>query len=828
MINMNKISIDIVLGILAFILITIQSCNIKPTNARYTPYNLANNQLQGHPKSIEELYYSDLDTIGVSPQSRILYSYNNKGHLLCSIKIEGKDTTILSKINYVDDDIINNQSSENFKGYSNRYTEKGDLEYEKFLLDTLGETGYQHEYTYNSYGFVVTKVSTEFGKESYKKEYNYNDSILLSSTLTAPNGSYSTNECDSFGNVILRKEYNKRNRLICQEKIYYIYDSIGNWISKEVYTKTNRQRNFKLKQYVTRYYTYLSPEEAAHAAANAKMVVTDGKGRTHLSWLFYVCMAFWGILFITFIFFAKNANVFDNFWGKTLDNGMKRMWMYNSRPYTRIVWLVVIVALSFVASVLLVMTLGLTGWCLAIIGKYLLIALIWIGYAGVIVGFLCIFAKKWKWAISLIICGSVVVGAEKTIRSRSYITGVWGNIFLEKMNIYEWAIQMFNDYGYYLLSIIIISVSLFLSIALLLIIISLILRGYESLVMHRYNLKHECPYCGNNKNFDYLVKKRKGVMSFKDRTHPVPLHPGLYGIFHQRNPKTGDKLPTMILNGKGELSRRCPHCGKEINSKNQIITGTSVHIGIAGVRSSGKSYLLYSGLKYMKDKYPFGFNQIDIDQNDIDDMYARIKEHDGIQTAVKDLYKAIQVMFDVDDRPYPYHLYFYDVAGEKYDTNSSSSNTAMDTYSNIKTIIFVIDPTSLDTAQLSASQEFKIWQKKLNKDGELYNVEASFMLLYDILQSNGREKKGKIKDIHLMFVCTKADLCYLEAVGINNKTDGNMIKSFITEHLGLKNMVIQAEGMFDSISYHAVSAFDKTNLGVIFREALKKAGADLK
>ena len=55
MINMNKISIDIVLGILAFILITIQSCNIKPTNARYTPYNLANNQLQGHPKSIEEL-----------------------------------------------------------------------------------------------------------------------------------------------------------------------------------------------------------------------------------------------------------------------------------------------------------------------------------------------------------------------------------------------------------------------------------------------------------------------------------------------------------------------------------------------------------------------------------------------------------------------------------------------------------------------------------------------------------------------------------------------------------------------------------------------------
>lgn len=41
-------------------------------------------------------------------------------------------------------------------------------------------------------------------------------------------------------------------------------------------------------------------------------------------------------------------------------------------------------------------------------------------------------------------------------------------------------------------------------------------------------------------------------------------------------------------------------------------------------------------------------------------------------------------------------------------------------------------------------------------------------------------------------------------------------------------MVIQAEGMFDSISYHAVSAFDKTNLGVIFREALKKAGADLK
>lgn len=828
MIQKNKISVGLLLVVSAFMLMVLQSCGTRQTNGRFSPYDLANNKLQGHPTTIEELEYRSLDTVGVVPHSRVLYSYNDHGHFLSSIKIDGKDTIVLSKIDYVDGDFISSQRSVSFKGYSNKYAKNGNLESEKFLLDSSGKTGYQCEYTYNDYGLVLTKISTEFGKKSYKQEYNYNGSILQSSMLTAPDGSYSTNECDSLGNVVLHKEYNKRKRLTSQMKTSYVYDSNGNWISKEVYTKTYKQRQFSLSQYVVRNYTYLSSEEIAHAAATAKIVVTDSKGETHLTWTFYVCMAFWAILFIALVFIAYAVGLFDNFWGKTLDNGMRKMWMYNSRSYTRFVLLVIFVALSFIAAVLLVLLLGLAGWCLALFGKYLLIVLIWIGYAAAIIGVLCLFAKEWGAAIPLIIIGGPIVMAKDTIRFWSNAVGVWGEDFKEKLNLAAWAIQMFTDYGRYLVAVMVILVTIFLSFALLLIVISLILRGYEIIVMRRYNLKHECPNCGNKEKFDYLVKRREGAMSLKDRTHPVLLRPGVYGILHQTNPKTGERLPTMILNGKGELSRRCPHCGQEINDKNQIVTGTSVHVGIAGVRSSGKSYLLYSGLKHMKNKYGSSFNQIDIDQNDIDEMYARIKDHDGIQTAVKDLYKAIQVMLDVDGRPYPYHLYFYDVAGEKYDTNSSSSNTAMDTYSNIKTIVFVIDPTSVDTTQLSASSEFEEWQQKRDKDGERYDVGASFMLLYDILQSKGREKKGKVKGAHLMFVCTKADLGYLKAVGINDKTNSNLIKSFMTEHLGLDNLVIHAENMFDSISYRAVSVWDENDLDCTFSEALKKAGADLK
>ena len=146
----------------------------------------------------------------------------------------------------------------------------------------------------------------------------------------------------------------------------------------------------------------------------------------------------------------------------------------------------------------------------------------------------------------------------------------------------------------------------FLALALLLITLSLVLRGTEYVAMMIYGVNRPCPFCGNKKGIAYMVDGKE---------YPVDLNPGVYGVFHQTCRSIGVRVPTMLLNGKAKLTRRCPHCGRLINKSHEQVVGTDVHIGIVGERSSGKSYMLYSALDGLQRMFGSDLTQVAVDGN---------------------------------------------------------------------------------------------------------------------------------------------------------------------------------------------------------------------
>ena len=410
--------------------------------------------------------------------------------------------------------------------------------------------------------------------------------------------------------------------------------------------------------------------------------------------------------------------------------------------------------------------------------------------------------------------GGIIVAFQDTLKGWGELFVAWGSEFLDNVNAIDWTISIYENYGTTILAIALTPLVCFLLLAIILIVISTLLRLYEFASMKIYNVHRPCPFCGNTHDFKYMIDGEEWS---------IPLHPGLYGILHQTNHDTGVRVPTMLMNGKAKLTRKCPNCERLVNEGHDKTYGTDIHIGIVGARSSGKSYMLYSGLEMLSQHFGDDFEQTDSDSNNkLADVTKRIHNGDGIQTAVKNRYKAIQFKLKRKWRPVPYHLFFYDVAGEKFNASTNKSQAALEFYNKVKTVVFIIDPTMTDIDKVVPSDAFTEWFKKHGNQSEKYDTEGTLSELKNILtQQVGR----KTKDIDIIITCTKKDLGYLENSNYTYDLDENMIKKFISEELGLAN-VINSVSDFKSVSYAAVSATaeDRSALEELFLNILKQRG----
>ena len=173
--------------------------------------------------------------------------------------------------------------------------------------------------------------------------------------------------------------------------------------------------------------------------------------------------------------------------------------------------------------------------------------------------------------------------------------------------------------------------------------------------------------------------------------------------------------------------------------------------------------------------------------------------------------------------PFPYHLFFYDVAGEKFNVKSVSGTSAMDFYKNVRSIVFVIDPTMVDVSRLSPSGRFMDWlTDKGMMSVEKYDIESTLAALVRILSMVGR----KPNDIDVTLAFSKSDLGYLADLGFGDDPSADMLRAFMRSDMGLYNADNTITDSFKSVDYVSFSAVDadKTHLCSVFLNVLRQRG----
>lgn len=799
----------------------ITACNTKESKQYILPdtFKAASFSCPTNADMVEEYEYDKRGNLIRTSK----YDINSNG-LITSVSVNRNDIDYSSSFKYIYSGTkLDNVESDNRK-VEIIYNESNQLQTVRYSRIEGGEETPEYEdvYEYTPEGKVKLHYTNYWESDSESTEYAYHPNGKLASTVSRGLQFANEEEYDSItGRLIAEREY-EGDPLKLKATYYYSYtdDENGNW------TKAlKKNKRGKIVARIERIYTLgsiVNPNNAeVQTAALASPVATGNFIKDYISDAEYRLIENnasnntpTGILFIVLlgitVLFAwgyyrwahKKHDLFNNFGGQVDSNGMKRLWMFNKEPYLKVGISIILLLLAFVSAILLLLAVGGVTYGVLFAIKWILIAIVWIGWICLVLGGLAVFFGKEPAGCLPMIIGGVIVFFEKPIRNFGDSIVEWGFSFMNDLNLFSWGLGLFTKFWDVILATFLTPMVIFSAFAILIMMIVFLLMGLEFSVMKVYSVRRPCPSCGSTHTPEYWVDEH--------HKHPVPLHPGVYGVFTQKNPETGEKVPTMLFNGKGKLLRKCTSCGSFMKADADKTFGTEKHIGIVGHRSSGKSFLLYTALGALKNYFGDRVSQIDAEYDtNIEDNIRRIEKGLSIQTDLKDSYKAVQVMINRKMNPVPYHLFFYDVAGEKFNQASTASKTAMDFYRNVQTIVFVIDPAMVDYSFNPPSENIEKWLSK-HSSPEHFSADGTFSTLKNILESVGR----KTKSIDFMFICVKADTGYLEACSYPTTGDDLGIEQFMREELGLSNLVDAAKGSFRNVK------FDIASVNPSFRERL--------
>jgi hypothetical protein len=666
--------------------------------------------------------------------------------------------------------------------------------------------------TYNDDNLVTQiAVLNASGDTVRKSDYAYQNQKLQKIRESEANTIIETTFDVENGRLISANTFNAKGKL--QLSKLFTYE--GEYSGAKSYYCTAKFKNSKgvaLGSYVFQYNRYdentpvVGPSETAevskpkqssnfitgyfHALSDR---ITRNRLRGHAPNVIVGIVAWILAIAAAITYFILCSDWYLPFGGEYQKNGMKRTWVFNIEPYWDATLTVLILLAAFLSSLIVLLTVGGLTYLILWIVKLLLIVLVYAGMIACVLGIIG----------ALLIpdgdgkgcgCGTAIIGGvlwafSDPIFAFGDMCVKWGFDFMSALNLYGWTKDLFVYYWDVILLACVTPLLTFIGVALLIMLLVALLSGTEWIVMKVYGVSRPCPVCGSKSSKEYWVDRM--------HQHPVKLHPGVYGIFRHTNPVTHEKLPTLLLTGKGRLLRRCPSCGNFINADTSQSYGTEKHVGIVGHRSSGKSYLTYTILGRIMNMYGSSASQIDVDSDTrIESNVARIRNNDGIQTDVRDSYRAIQVILKQKLRPIPYHLFFYDVAGEKFNQTSSASKTAMDFYKNVNQIIFIVDPTTIDFSHAPCSDTMQAWLKD-HASSEHYSVDGTFSTLKSILESVGRQPKS----IDVIFALVKADMGYIDYCGGRLNMTDEEVKNFMQSELGLANLVNAARGSFNKVEF---------------------------
>lgn len=491
-------------------------------------------------------------------------------------------------------------------------------------------------------------------------------------------------------------------------------------------------------------------------------------------------------------------------------NGMRRTFFYNKEPYMATLITAIIILLAAIAGIIVLLAVGGVGFCLMWLIKILCFIVMWIGIIGCVLGIIACVCGAFVGIIPAIL-GGIIWAYDDEITYFGDMCADAGLTFFNRLNVLGFSWELVQEYWVEALLIAAAPIALFLCMALLWLLIAGTFILVERIMTHHYNIKHPCPHC--QQPSEPAVYLSRGSNGYEEIPNDIALRPGMYGLFHITHPETGERMPTMLLNGRDKLARRCANCGHVI----QADEGTECHLALVGSPKAGKSTLTYriiADIMRTAGKERVEFTDV---KNSIKDRNlttkvesiaknGRINEADmPAKTATDDL-ASTQLIIRRKNLPMPYRLFINDVGGEVFDPNSSANTGyASRFFHNVDSVLLLLDPFTTDFSDCALSDAFKKWYGK-------HSGEISGQLPVNDLRTaidNNLNLHGKsCKHVHLNIVLPKCDTGYIPSdIDIDSQDD---LKRFLNEDLDLGNLLHWAQN-FASVNVFAISAVSPDN-----------------
>lgn len=490
-------------------------------------------------------------------------------------------------------------------------------------------------------------------------------------------------------------------------------------------------------------------------------------------------------------------------------NGMKKTFFFCPEPYIYVVAICLIMILAAIASIIVMLALGGTVFVLLWIVKILCYVLMWVGIISCIVGIIACICGAWG-AIIAVIIGGIIWAYDDEITGFGDYCAEKGLAFFNEFNILSFSWDLVVEYWRPALLIAATPIALLLALAILWMIFAGSLMLIERIVTSRYNIKHPCPHCQRpSEPAIYLSRTDEG---YEPLPNNIKLRPGVYGLFHITHPKSKERMPTMLLNGRDSLARECGNCHKRIRAEE----GTELHIALAGSPQSGKSTLTYRMLAEIirrvgSKRADFTDVKQTVKDEAMPDKIRRIAaegcispENMPAKTAVDDV-ASTQMIIKRQHLPVPYRLFINDVAGEVFDFNNAQVTAdATRFFGNVNSILFIIDPI---TTNLSDGEGFdKSFKDWLDKHDDKSVVKLDVKAMKDSIINQLKAHNRDPKQVHMNLVLVKKDLGYINRdVDVNSQDN---LRVFFDEELGQHDL-LNWGNQFASLTLLAVSAVAK-------------------
>lgn len=600
----------------------------------------------------------------------------------------------------------------------------------------------------------------------------------------------------------------------------------------------SKNSSFAVEGYVTNIHRLIPEANPDYKPVPAEVYIPEATiehSQTVAKWILLgltILLIIAGWIFVSFVLFHddggllldENHHILRDENGKALrreaegflmfgrrKNGMKRTFFFCPEPYIYVIELCVMIVLAAVVSILVMLALGGTVFVLLWIVKILCYVLMWVGIISCIIGIIACICGAWG-AIIAVIIGGIIWAYDDEITGFGDYCAEKGLAFFNEFNILSFSWDLVVEYWRPALLIAATPIALLLALAILWMIFAGSLMLIERIVTSRYNIKHPCPHCQRpSEPAIYLSRTDEG---YEPLPNNIKLRPGVYGLFHITHPKSKERMPTMLLNGRDRLARECGNCHKRIRAEE----GTELHIALAGSPQSGKSTLTYRMLAEIirrvgNKRADFTDVKQTVKDETMPDKVRRIAtegcispENMPAKTAVDDV-ASTQMIIKRQHLPVPYRLFINDVAGEVFDSkNSQVTADATRFFGNVNSILFIIDPI---TTNLSDGEgfdtSFKDW---LDKHDDKSVVKLDVKAMKDSIINQLKAHNRDPKQVHMNLVLVKKDLGYIKRdVDINSQED---LRVFFDEVLGQHDL-LHWGNQFASLTLLAVSSVAKDN-----------------